>query len=226
MNVEFALFARIATRCGEIVEEPGAPEVLVTIYQGACAQPLARYLAAMTKVDDATTRVNNAESGLERLLEDMDQQFRIARSAVGAMLPDTKLPATLKSQTTDTDKRKAIERLVALITPHAGQPWADTLLQGKFGQTAAVAIQQLNESIEAQNALQKAKTDRAGSFDAAWSAYMRFKRLVRNTLGSTSRQYRRIHVRAASGIEEEEETSGPTDAGRAPPASAPASGAA
>ena len=225
MNIEFAVFARIATRCGEIVEEPGAPEVLVTVYQGACAQPLARYLAAMTEVDDATTRVNNAESGLTRLLEEMDQQFRIARSAVGAMLPDTKLPAPLRSQTTDTDKRKAIERLIDLITPHAGQPWADTLLQGKFGQTAAVAIPQLNESVEAQNALQKAKADRSGAFDEGWSAYMRFKRLVRNTLGSTSRQYRRIHVRAASGIEEEE-TPGPVDAGSASPFSASAPGAA
>ena len=204
MNVEFRVFARLVVRCGEIAGQPGAPQVLLAVYQAACEQPLARFLNAMTAVDDATTRASEAITRRERGLEEMDRQLRIGRSAVACVLPGTKLPATLKKQPTDTDKRSAIQRLVDLITPHAGQPWADALLQGVFGQTAAKAIQQINEAIEAQNALQKAKTERSQAFQPAWDAYIRFKQLVRDTLGSTARQYRRIHLRNASPAEEEE----------------------
>jgi hypothetical protein len=224
MNVEFAVFARLADRCGEIAGETGAPPVLVTVYQASCAQPLAAYLSAMTAIEDATTRAKNATSGMERMLEDMEQQFRIARCAVTAILPETKLPDTLKSQPTDTDKRRAIERLVEIITPHAGQPWADALLQGEFGQSAGAAVQQLNAAIEAQNALQKAKSDRTAALKPAWDAFLRFKRLVRSTLGSTARQYRRIHLRGgAAKVEEmpEEEAPGEEAPEEAPEEEAP-----
>jgi len=167
MKVEYNVFARFASRCGEIVEEPGVPQVLVAVYQSSSQTRLARFLSAMTAVDDATTRASNATTEVARLLEEMDPLFRIGRSTVAAMIPETKLPDTLKSQPTDTDKRKAIQRLVDIITPHAGQPWSDVLLQGDFGQKATETMQCLNESIEAHNALQKAKHERAQSFQPA-----------------------------------------------------------
>jgi len=220
VNVEFRVFARLVVRCGETAGQPGAPQVLLAVYQAASEQPLARFLNAMTAVDGATTRASEAITRRERTLEEMDRQLRIGRSAVAAVLPGTKLPATLKKQPTDTDKRSAIQRLVDLITPHAGQPWADALLQGVFGQTAAKTIQQINEAIEAQNALQRAKTERSHCFQPAWGAYIRFKRLVRDTFGSTARQYRRIHLRNASTAEEE--TQAPAETTAALPEPAPA----
>jgi len=206
MNIEFRVFARLATRILEIVNAPDANPVLCAVYQASCEQVFTRYLNAHTAVDDATTRASEATTRVEGGLEKMEQQFRIGRSALATISPDTKLPDTLKSQPTDTDKRTATLRLIELITPHAGQAWADALLQGTFHQTALDYVERLNASITAQNALQSAKTERAAAFEPAWGPYINFKRLVRDTLGSTSRQYRRIHVRSASSAEEESTT--------------------
>lgn len=122
--------------------------------------------------------------------------------------------------------REAIVSLLALVTPHAGQAWADALLGGEFGQTAPAAIQQLNECILARNALQRAKADRAEAFEPAWDAYVRFKRLVRNSLGSAARQYRRIHLPKGAPADEAEETPAAGAADAETPASEPAPSAA
>lgn len=198
MNVEFAVFARVAVRCEEIAGEPGAPQVLANVYQASTGQPLARFLDAMAAVEAATTRARDATAGMALLLGEMDQLFRVGRSTMAAVLPETTLPRTLKAQRTDTDKREAIRQLVETIAANAGQAWADTLLQGELGAKAAVTMQRLDQAIHAQNALQAARTERSRSFRPAWEAYMSFKRLVRDTLGAKSRQYHRIHLRGGA----------------------------
>ncbi|EYF05385.1 hypothetical protein [Chondromyces apiculatus] len=208
MNAEFNKFRRVALRCAEVANEPGAPAVLVTVYAASVAGPLQAYLAAEAGVEAAMNRLNRAESQMNERIEGIDQQFRVVRSAVTAVQPDLEVPVTLKMQRTDTDKRMAIEQLVAVVTTCAGQPWADGLLQGEFGDMAEVAVAQFTECAEAANALQKARNDRLAAAEPAWEAYMRFKRLVRETLKSTSRQYRRLHLRSGKPLEDDEEEPG------------------
>src|SRR5262249_6349694 len=119
-------------------------------------------------------------------------------------LPTVVLPNTLKVQPTDTDKRDAIQSLVNIVQEHAGEVWADNLLQGAFGQRAAAAVTNLNEYINASNALQKAKADRASAVEPAWDAFVSYKRLGRDTLGSSSRQYQGLRLRNVSADETDE----------------------
>ena len=207
MRVELSVFFRLCLRCREIMLEAGAPQVLVDVYQ-TTGQPLETFSASMQTVKQARKRVKDANVGRASMLAEMDKLFRVARSAVGAIVPTTVLPETLKAQPTDTDKRDAIQELKSTIEGHAGAAWADNLLQGEFGQKAAAAIQQLTEYVEAGNALQKAQADRASAFGPGWSAFVKYKRLVHATLGSSSRQYQGLRVRkisAGSGDAEEGE---------------------
>ena len=198
MAVDFDVFNRLATRCSEVVTEAGASPVLVSVYQKSSEQPLTRFADAHTAVERGEVRENKARNNLDKTLEEMDPLFRMARSAVAAVLPEEVLPDTLKMQPTDTDKRNAISKLLGIISKHGGEAWADTLLQGDFGQKAPIAEQQLNEAIEASNAVQKARSDRAAAFDPAWGAFLKFKRLVRDTYGATSKQYRRLRLRTSA----------------------------
>jgi len=210
MRVEFKVFVRLCLRCREIMLEAGAPQVLVDVYQTA-GQPLETFSASMQTVKRAEKRVKDAAVGKASRLAEMDKLFRVARSAVAAMIPTTVLPETLKVQPTDTDKRDAIQELRNTLQEHAGAPWAHNLLQGEFGQKAGAVIQQLTEYVEAGNALQKAKADRASALGPGWSAFLKYKRLVHATLGASSRQYQGLRVRkisASSGGADEGEGEG------------------
>jgi hypothetical protein len=145
-----------------------------------------------------------------------------------AVLPDTVLPDTLKAQPTDTDKLNAIERLVDVLDDHAGKPWADALLSGDFGQQAPKTVKELNEAIAPNRALSKVIGARAAAYGPAYEVYLRFKRLVRDTLGASSKEYRRIHLRASPGAGGQEEggedTSGNTGSPAGSGAGAPVTG--
>jgi hypothetical protein len=103
----------------------------------------------------------------------------------------------LKSQKTDTDQLNAIEALLDVLDEHAGQGWADEQAQSGFGKKAAGTVKELNEAIVANKALSEAREVRARSYGPAYERYLRFKRVVRDALGSTSKQYKRIHLRGA-----------------------------
>jgi len=204
MRIKFSGFARRCNRCDAIRIEPGAPQVLVDVYQ-TIGQPLQAFSESMQRVKGAEKRLNDAEAGRTSSLAVMEKQFRVTRAAVAAMVPTTVLPDTLKSQRTDTDKRHAILELKSAVEEHAGAAWADNLMQGEFGQKAPAAILHLTEYIEAGNALQKAKADRVSAFGPAWSAFVKYKRLVEATLGSSSRQYQGLRLRTVSASSDEAE---------------------
>ena len=115
----------------------------------------------------------------------------------------------------------AIEKLLDVLDEHVGQPWADDLIQGEFGTKGAKAVKELNESIAANKALNKAQMARAQAYGPAYEKYLRFKRVVRDALGPSSKQYRRIHLRASSG-DVEGDSAPPASAGAPAPASPPA----
>lgn len=209
-NIDYARFHRLVTRCIEVAGEQGAPPVLVEVYNASIAQPLLQYLSASNAVVEAQSDLSKEGTEATAALEAFDGPYRVARSAAAAVVKTLKLPDTLKKQPTDTDKLTAIERLFALIQDRAGQPWADALLAGEFGQRAPVVLQEVGESIEASKALHKAKADRAQAFEPAWQAYLGFKRLVRDAHGSASPQYRRIHLPNRGGAPEAGEATPPS----------------
>jgi hypothetical protein len=199
MKIDYERFARVITRSVEVANEPNADPIVVAIFKQTLADTAAEYLALETAVSTAMTEFakENRES-LETLVA-LDAPYRVARAAVVAILPDTHLPDTLKSQATDTDQLNAIARLLDLIDDHVGQQWADVLLAGEFGTKAAKATQEISESIAANKALSKARSDRAAAYGPTYEKYLRFKQVVRNAYGPGSKQYRRIHLRASPG---------------------------
>ena len=204
MSIDYERFARVVARSIEIANEPDANPVVVAVFKETLEEFATAYLANEQAVANAMTAFAKENREALVALGNLDAPYRVARAALLAVLPDTKLPDTLKSQPTDTDQLKAIERLVDLIDDHVGKAWADALLVGDFGQRAPKAIKELTESIAANKALSKAQTARAQAYGPTYEKYLSFKRVVRNAYGPGSKQYRRIHLRASPGAAETE----------------------
>jgi hypothetical protein len=220
-NIDYVRFVRILTRCAEVATEKDLPPIIGHVYQASAKPHVEAFFAATDDVDKATTAfAKENREGLDALRE-LDTPYRVARSATLAVIKDAKLPDTLKSQPTDTDQLNAIEKLLDIIDDHAGEPWADALLQGEFGTKGAAAVKELNESIAANKALNKAQMARAQAYGPAYESYLSFKRVVRDALGPGSKQYRRIHLRASAGTGADD--GAPAD-GSAPEGTPPAFG--
>jgi hypothetical protein len=59
-------------------------------------------------------------------------------------------------------------------------------------------MEELSDSIETNKALANATAERAAAFEPAYKGFVAFKRVVKATLGSTSKQYQRLRLRSAS----------------------------
>jgi 3-oxoacyl-ACP reductase-like protein len=199
MKIDYERFARVITRSIEVGNEPNADPVVATIFKQTLSDAAADYLALDAGVSTAMTSFGKENREALDALVSLDGPYRVARAAVLAMLPNTDLPDTLKSQPTDTDQLNAIARLLDLIDDHVGEQWADVLLAGEFGTKAAKTVQELSESIAANKALSKARSDRAAAYGPTYEKYLRFKQVVRNAYGPGSKQYRRIHLRSSPG---------------------------
>ena len=199
MNIDYDRFTRVLTRCVEVATDPAQPPILASVYKAMAEEKITTFLSAAKKVDTALTAFTKENREALKALDTLDAPYRVARAAVLAVLPETVLPDALKSQRTDTDKLNAIERLLDLIDDHAGQPWADNLLQGELGQKAPAAVKEINEAITAGKDRVTALTARAAAYGPAYEAYLAFKRVVRNACGPGSKEYRRIHLRASPG---------------------------
>ncbi|MFS8071164.1 MAG: hypothetical protein ACMG6S_32750 [Byssovorax sp.] len=196
--IDYARFDRLVTRCAEIAVEPGMKPSVVRVHDEILKSAGEAFRSAHREVTAAETSFSKEGSEARSALADLDAPYREARSVVLAYAPETKLPDTLKSQKTDTDQLNAIEALLDVLDEHAGQGWADEQAQSGFGKKAAGTVKELNEAIVANKALSEAREVRARSYGPAYERYLRFKRVVRDALGSTSKQYKRIHLRGAA----------------------------
>jgi hypothetical protein len=206
---------RFLQRCEEIVQEPGMSSIVTHVYQGALKQKADIYRGAFDAIAVAESAAGQAELAVGDAVEELEAPYKAARSVVLAMAPATVVPATLAAQTTDTDMLYAIKTLVDVISAHTGQVWADDLLKGEFGTKSANATDAITKAISAKKALDKAIDERAGAFDPAYKALVAFRRVVRDALGPSSKQYQRLHVRARPDSEEpelEDETEAPRGA--------------
>jgi hypothetical protein len=198
-TIDYGRFVRVLSRCAELAADASQPAIIGLVYKEAMEGLVTAFLEAEKATTTATGALGKEGHEARKALTDLDAPYRVARSAVLAVLPDTVLPQTLKVQPTDTDKLNAIERLLYVVNEHAGKGWADELLKGDFGQKASKAVKELKETIAASTELGKANTARAAAYGPAYEAYLRFNRVVRDALGPTSKEYRRIHLRASPG---------------------------
>ena len=199
MAIDYERFGRVVRRSVEVGTDDKLPKIIGVVYKASAEGPIQAFLATDKVVNDAMNAFRKEHSEAIDALAKMDAPYRVARSAVLAMVPTVKLPDTLKAQPTDTDKLKAIEDLLDLIDDHTGTPWADTLLQEEFGKQAPQTVKELNEAIAANKALSVATAARAAAYGLAYEAYLSFKRVVRDALGPGSKEYKRIHLRASPG---------------------------
>lgn len=203
-RINYYLFNRLLQRCEEIAQEPGMSSVVTHVYQGALKQHADVFRGAFDAIAVAESASRQAELDVGAALDELEAPFKAARSTVLAMAPATVLPATLSAQATDTDILYAIKTLVDVITAHTGQAWADDLLKGEFGAASAKAIDAITKAISAKKALDKAVDNRAGAYAPAYKGLVAFRRVVRDALGTSSKQYQRLHVRASPDGEEPE----------------------
>lgn len=136
-------------------------------------------------------------------IENLDGPFRVARAVALAYEPNLVLPDTLKSQPTDTNKVSAVEALHDIIDDHAGEAWADEILDGELGTQGPELVREIHESIAAHKALAAARDERAKAYGPTYDRFLRFRRVVRSALGPSSPQYRRIRARAAARDDDE-----------------------
>lgn len=169
MSIDYDRFERVGTRCVEVGTDPGLPGIIGLVFKETAEAPIQAFLQTSTAVDNAMSSFRKENREALEALNKLDAPYRSARSAVLAVLPETVLPPTLKSLRTDTDKLNAIERLVDIIDDHAGNPWADTLLGGDFGQQAPKAVKELNEAIAANKTLSPCVRIVVTPFDRVWT---------------------------------------------------------
>lgn len=217
MSIDFERLTRYLLRCKEVADEPGMNPIVAAVYKEALDGPATAYLTAYDGVSKAIAAYEKEDGEARKALGDLDSPYRVARSAVMTIRPETAkaLPDTLKSLPTDTDQLAAITKLLDVIDDSAGSPWADALLKGEFGVNAA-ALKEVSEGIASNKALSAAQAERAKTYGPAYEKYLGFKRVVRNAFGPGSKQYKRIHMRASPGAGDAEGDAGGAPVGCAP----------
>jgi hypothetical protein len=215
--IDYVRFDRLVTRCAEIAAEAGMKPSVVRVHDEILKSAGDAFRDAHQEVTAAETSFSKEGGEAVSALAELDGPYRETRSVVLAFAPETKLPDTLKSQPTDTDKLNAIEALLDVLDEHAGQAWADEQAQSGFGKKAAGTVKELNEAITANKALSEAREARAKSYGPAYERYLRFKRVVRDALGPKSKQYTRIHLRGTAAGAEEAGTPPVAGGGMVPP---------
>lgn len=195
-TIDYSRFQRMLLRSAEVAAEAGMKVSVVRVHNETLKPAADAFLAAHEAVRKAETAFRKENKEAVDALAMIDVPYKEARSVVRAFAPETVLPVALRSQPTDTDKLDAIEKLIHTLGDHGSQPWAIEIAQGEVGQRAAVTVKELNEAIAANKGLAQARVARAAAYEPAYERYLRFKRVVRDALGSRSRQYKRIHLRA------------------------------
>lgn len=197
-ELNYELLYRILVRCHEIRDEEGMKANVVRVYDGVLKDKASTYVEAHQAVTKAESANRKENKEADEALLVLDKPYKEVRTEVLAWVPTAVLPETLKALHTDTDKLTAIEALLDVIDEHGKEPWAVALLAGDFATTAAKTVKEINEAIASDKALASAKLTRAAAHGPAYEAHLPFKRVVREALGPTSKQYRRIHVRGSS----------------------------
>jgi len=218
-------FIRVLLRGVEIAEQPGLSPVIKTLYDETFAAPVKAHLDADAHATAALVANDSAIQESRKALALLNGPFKVARTSLKSILPETTkvIPRTLKALSTDTDKLSAIRWVLGTLEEQTGATWADALITGEFGESARAAIVAIEGAITAGKALTAARRNVAETFLPAYKKFLDFKHIVRDSLGARSKEYRRLHLRTPAASDEETK---PEGARKAAVQAAPVSGAA
>lgn len=199
MEIDYSTFNRVLTRAEEVANEPDVKPSVKRVYTERLHTLAMEFRSAHDGL--ATAETSAAREGAEgrAALKAIDAPYRSARAVAVSHIPNLHLPTTLKQQPTDTDKMNAVRGLLReLDEREESEPWAAELLAEDFGRLAPDAIREVEEWIQSSKDLQRARDTRATASATAYARFLAFKDVVRQSYGSKSRQYKRIHVRAGA----------------------------
>lgn len=202
-DITFAIFPRYLWRSEEIALEPGMKPPVISVYNDILKPQADAYLVLHAGVVDAESQWAKENDEAIAAVRELAEPYRTGRAVILAYHPALVLPELLSQLPTDVEKIHAIEYLIDKIDDHVGQGWADGLLAGPLGTKGADTVREIEEGIVASKAVAKARDERAKAYGPTYDAFLRFKRVVRSALGPSSKQYRRIHGRAAARDNEE-----------------------
>ena len=199
MEIDYSTFFRVLTRAEEVATEPDVKPSVKRVYDERTHASAMDFRTAHESL--ATAETSAAKEGAEgrAALKAIDGPYRTARAVAFSYVPTLLLPSTLKQQPTDTDKMNAIRSLLRELDDRdESEPWAAEQLAGDFGRLAPDTIREIEEWIQANKDLQRARDARIASVGLAHERFVAFKDVVRQAYGSKSRQYKRIHLRSAA----------------------------
>ncbi len=201
-DLNLSLFRRFLWRAEEIALEPGMKTSVLSVYNDILKPKAEPYLVLDAAVVDAESQWGKENREATEALDALSEPYRTARAVLLAYYPDLVLPELFSQLPTDVEKTHAIEELIDKVDDHTGQAWADDILAGPLGTKGPDVVRNIEEAIAASKNLSEAREKRAVAYGPTYDAFLRFKRVVRSALGSSSKQYRRIHGRAAARAED------------------------
>jgi hypothetical protein len=194
----FMLLCRLLVRAGKIAAQSGIPKAVKHVYDDV----LALHATAFCKAHDAVIAAEGALGAARRKLGKdllvLESPYRAARAVVRAYFPDQLLPEMLGALPTNTDIEIAVTALSSLVQSHASEPWAAELQNGPFGTQAPKVLESLAEVDATSTALAEARQERGNAKKAAGEGLVVFRRVVRDTLGASSPQYRQLRAPSRS----------------------------
>jgi hypothetical protein len=204
----FMLLYRLLVRAGKIAAQSGIPKAVKHVYDDVLALHATAYCKAHDAVIAAESALRAARRKLGKDLLVFESPYRAARAVVLAYFPDQLLPETLGVQRTNTDIEIAVTALSSLVQSHASESWAAELQNGPFGTHAPKVLESLEEVDATSTALAEVRQERANAKKAAREGLVVFRRVVRDTLGATSPQYRQLRIpsRSMPTVDDDEET--------------------
>ncbi len=209
MGIDYERFDRLLDRSAELAAREDVDPSVKRVYDDKLAADATTYRASHDGLKNAEV-VAKKEHGEElQALEDVDQPYLKARTVTKIYVKDLAVPETLKSLSTDTDKRDALRSLLEILDANDDSPgWAADLTSGDFGRLAPIAIQQITEWITADGNLETAVHARQEAYAKAYERFLEFRDVVRATYTSSSIHYRRLLVRSSGTLAVEDPSSG------------------
>lgn len=202
MSMDQPRFFRVVDRATKMAGRAKVNPVVKAVYDDKLAPHATRYVAAYRALEDVEAVRRKEKGEALAILEEIDQPYREARTALNSYVDDVAVPMSLKSRRTATDKSTAIEGVHALIERHKeAHAWARAIAEGAFGRLAPIAIREIDEWIVADEAHEEARRERADAYKAAYPMFLIVREQVGASYGTNSIHYRRLVVRDSGKLE-------------------------
>ena len=201
-SIDYARFALVLLRCGEIARDEGAGSGITVLYQELLENASLSFLRAHEEAILAERAFEVAHPELFALVDGLDAAYAASRSTVKDHFPDAGLPEALIGLSSLFDKLNAAESLLNILDDSfVDEPWAAKEMNGPFGRRMPGLLKDIGALVLADARLLDSIEERALRYGPAFERHLQFKRVVRHVYGAASGHYQSIHWRASWGKE-------------------------